>query len=257
MNIKNIGYFVVLFFFTIVYQIPAFLTILIAYPLKLILGNFIKYDHTKLTNYLVRWGLYLTDITFFNTTHFIDSSVDLSKRYVCMMNHQSYLDSVVGGIIKNKSIIPVTGYVKYIPLIGYNAIFSGSPFVKGSSKKDRKTSVTQLMIDIFKNDREATLTMFPEGKRTFSDNILLDDIRTGGFVVAQEIGADIVPVYHNILDRFNDTTMEYNWKKDIYCVWGEPIKVQGKDIEQLKKEYHDKMMQLRNTCIMLKDKKTQ
>jgi len=251
----NFGYFIVLIAFLLVYQVPAFLSILLGLLAKLLFGQCIKFDHTRFTNYLIRCGLYLTDITFFGTKHIIDPSIDLSKRYVCMMNHQSYVDPVVGGIIKNKSVIPVVGYLRYVPFIGYNAVFAGSPFVTYESKKENSKGITQIMIDMFKKDTKATLTMFPEGKRTFSDNILLEDIRTGGFVVAREISADIVPVYHNILDRFNDEKMEYVCGDKIYCVWGAPINVQGKDINQLKNEYYESMLKLRDKCLSLKDSK--
>jgi 1-acyl-sn-glycerol-3-phosphate acyltransferase len=250
----NFGYFIVLITFVLVHQLPAFLSIIFAYLAKLVFGPCVKFDHTRFTNYLIRFGLYMTDITFFGTKHIIDPEIDLSKRYVCMINHQSYIDPVVGGIVKNKTVIPVVGYLRYVPFIGYNAIFSGSPFVTYESKNDKSKSITQQMIDILKKDTKASLTMFPEGKRTFSDNILLEDIKTGGIVVAIEIGADIIPVYHNILDSFDDVKMEYVCGNKIYCIWGAPIKVQGKDINQLKLEYYENILKLRDMCLSLKNK---
>jgi len=247
----NIGYFVVLLFFAIIYQLPAFLAGIISYLVKIIFASFIQADYTIVTNYLVRFGLYLTDKTFFRIKYIIDPSFDQSKRYVIMLNHQTYIDSIIGGVIRNKVFVPVVGYVKYIPLIGINTIFSGSPFVTDKSK-NKSLSITQIMTDLLKNSNDASLTIFPEGKRTFSDDIMLEDIKTGGFVVAKNTGVDIIPVYHNLLDNFNDVKMEYTYNNDVYCLFGEPIKVENKDLEQLKTEYYVNMKKLRNTCNSLK-----
>lgn len=252
----NISYFVVLFFFLFVFQIPAFLTILIAYPIKIICDIFkLKIDHTIATNYLVRVGLCMTNKAFFGIEHHNKSNVDTSKRYIYMANHQSYIDPIIGGIIKIKSVIPVAGYLKYIPLMGYNAIFSGAPFVKYTPKTKTRPRITDIMISILKSDTRMAMTLFPEGQRNFEDNFKLEDIKTGGFVTAIDVGIDIVPVYHNMMDRYDDVKMEYHTDKKIYCVWGEPIKVEGKTIDQLKNEYYERMKELQKECNFLRGKK--
>lgn len=251
----NASYFLILFLFLFVFQIPAFLTIFIAYPIKIIFDILgLTFDHTQITNYLVRVGFYVTDKLFFRTEHVtLNSNNDLrSKRYVYMANHQSYIDPIIGSVIKIKTIIPVAGYLKYIPLLGYNAVFSGLPLVKYTPKKDKSPGITQQMIDILTHDPKTALTMFPEGQRNFLDDFKLQDIRTGGFVVALNVGIDILPIYHNIMDRFNDDKMEYRSDKKIYCVWGEPISVSGKTIDQLKNEYYESMKKLQDYCDKLR-----
>lgn len=257
LNIKmNISYPFVLLCFVFFYQIPAFLTILIAYPFGVLARYFNKQiDHTKFTNYLVRIGLYLTDKSFFRIEHVIDPSVtDLSKRQIYLMNHQSYIDPILGGVFKNKIIIPVAGYLKYVPVIGYNAIFTGAPLVTFIKGGDRSKGTTQKLINILSQDTEASLSLFPEGQRNFHDDIKFDELKTGGFVVAKETGMNIVPVYHNIMDRFDDDKYEYHNDKKIFCIWGKPIEVQGKDIAQLHLEYFESMRKLRSECFRLRNK---
>jgi 1-acyl-sn-glycerol-3-phosphate acyltransferase len=245
-----------MFFFLFVFQLPAFLTIFIAYPIKIIFEIFeLKIDHTIVTNYLIRLGLSMTDKVFFQIEHQKNPNIDSSKRYIYMPNHQSYVDPVIGGIIKNKSVIPVAGYLKYIPLMGYNAIFSGAPFVKYGPKTAptesylrSRPSITEAMISTLKNDTNIAMTIFPEGQRNFHDDIKSGDIKTGGFVTATKVGIDIVPIYHNMMDRYNDEKMEYHTNKKIYCFWGEPIKVEGKTIEQLTQEYYERMKELQKAC---------
>lgn len=276
----NIGYFVVLIFHLFVYQIPAFLVGLLEYPLKLIFGKFFRFN---LSNYLVRLGFLLTNKTFFGTNYIVDETIDLGKRYIYMPNHQSFADSIIGGIINNKTFILVIGYTKYIPLLGFNAVLSGSPFAPYITKEERKrmdserrerekqrkqpsfqnnpSGVTNKIINVLTNDQEASFTIFPEGRRLFDDNICIDNIRTGGFVAAIQLNIDIVPIYHNCMSRFNDQKKEYYWDKKVYCILRKPIKVKvnGKDktVEQLKKEYFDAMQTLRKQYLKLieQDKK--
>jgi 1-acyl-sn-glycerol-3-phosphate acyltransferase len=292
----NLGYFVVLFFYIFVTQIPCFMTLLTLYPIFLL---------TKVNGilmlplFLIKEGMKWVDYMFFKTIYIWTEPVDKSKRYVYIGNHTSYVDPAVMSGIPHSIASILTSYAKYIPLIGPNAYMLGMPFVEdkpvnkihlklatvgagGNGNSDdrddsrsdsdndsrlidsitkrsttqTKGNVTQLYIDYLKDDKNnnIVLAMFPTGKRVFDDENLITDIKTGAFVIAKEVGMDIIPVYQNVLTCFNDVTMEYHPYKKVYCLYGSPIRIEGKEIEHLKKEYHARLIELRDKCKSLEDK---
>lgn len=246
----NIGYFVVLLSFLTIFQIPCFLLLLVAFPARILLG------HQYLTNLcisLLMKGAYWTNKVFFKMTMIVDPLVDKKKKYVRMANHSSFIDAIIISEISHNSMTIVIDYAKFCPLLGWNIAMIGIPFIGAKGG----TGITQ-MYTKFLNDpknKDMVLSLFPTGTRFFTDDDLrVTDLKSGGFVIAKNLGLDIIPMYHNLVDAFNDVKMEYNPTPRLFCIQGAPISIEGKDIEQLKIEYHEAQLKLRAKVQFMKNR---
>lgn len=109
---------------------------------------------------------------------------------------------------------------------------------------ENRTGLVKMYIEYLEKNVDAVLAMFPEGKRIFTRSFKREDMRNGGFVIAKKTGMCIVPMYHNLIDRFDDVKREYNSQKKVYCLYGSPIDTVDKTIDMIKKEYYDAMIDL-------------
>lgn len=244
--LMNLGYYIVLFMFSIVTQLPCFFSLLVCYPLYKITGSsFMMKIPQKLQMKALGW----MDKLFFNIQTIKLHDFDTSQRYVYLLNHQAYVDPVIGRCIENFFVVTIAnGYVKYIPVFGKNAYMLDIPFVG----KDK--GITQLYTDYLKKNQHCVLAMFPEGHRMFENDFKLADIKTGGFVIAKNTGLKIVPLYHNMMDKINDVKKEYHSTLPIYCLFGKPIEVEGREIDDIKQEYFDAMTDMKHRVNELRNK---
>ena len=252
----NLKYFLVLFIFIFVSQIPCFLILSILYPLIffLKLKFLLKFPRT-----LIFSTFDLLDKLFFNVKFINDGLIDTkNKRYIYLANHQAYLDPIIARkamISSDQYLVTIViSYAKYVPLLGMNLYMLGIPFYHyDKSGKSINKGLVQMYTEYLKENSSAVLTMFPEGKRVFSNEFKLENIRSGGFIIAKNTNSDIVPVYHNIKDRFDDVKREYNSVAKIYCIYGTTISTENKDIDDIKKEYYESMLKLKERIEKLKN----
>lgn len=234
----NISYVVVMLMFIIVTQIPCFLALMIFYPFYKIFKHNV---FLSIPYYLCKKAFTWTNNLFFDVQHIKTVDFDTTKRYVYLPNHQSYADPVIGSNLNPFFVITIAnGYVKYVPIFGQNAYLLDVPFVG----KDK--GITQFYTSYLIKHPERVLALFPEGHRNFAHDFKYEDIKTGGFVIAKNTGQQIVPMYHNMMDRMDDVKKEYHGTAQIYCLYGKPIDVEGKEIDVIKKEYYDAMTVLKN-----------
>ncbi len=120
----------------------------------------------------------------------------------------------------------------------------------------KRAGLVKMYTDYLMKNPSAVLAMFPEGKRVFTRKFKLEDIRKGGFVIAKKTGMYIVPMYHNLIDRFDDVNQEYDSSKKIYCLYGTPIDTLDRSIDDVKKEYYDAMVVLESKLNSLINEKS-
>lgn len=246
----NITYFLILIMFGFVLQIPCFLSLIVTYPLSRLTRNrkWLKISHL-LQRRIFDW----IDSLWFQTTYFVSPNIQKNTRYIFLPNHQAFMDPVIARIATTgpeQFLVTVAiGYVKYIPLIGLNLVMLGIPFIGDKTNKTTGRSMNKGLVQMYteylQQYQNAVLVLFPEGQRNFIDQFKLEDLRSGGFVIAKNLNQQIVPVFHNIKDRFDDVKQEYNDKLAVYCVYGDPIDVQGKELDDIKLEYHQEMLKLK------------
>lgn len=248
-------YYFTLVTFATILQIPCFMSLLVSYPLKKIFGmSFPMNISRKLLHYGFKW----TNSIFFNTTFVQHPLIEKDKQYVYMANHSSFLDPVITSSMNHTPVSVAIDYSKYVPFLGWNMILMNMPFVK-SPPEYVPTGITHKYSNLLNDpdNSDLALSIFPTGKRIFvKDDIHLSDLKSGGFVIAKHTGADIIPVYHNLIDAFNDVTKTYDSDKKVYCLMGQPIKTDGMTIKDLQTSYHNSLIELRDSVEKLKINET-
>lgn len=244
----KLNYGTVLLFFLTIFQFPCFISLLITCPLKKLFGY---KTPMKFSRELFHLGLKLTNKYFFKITFLKKPSIKKRERYVYMANHSSYADPIITATLSQMPVSISIQYAKYVPFLGFNMWLMNIPFVK--NVKPHEKSIPKGITTMYSNflnhpdNIDMVFTVFPTGKRIFvKDDIHLTDLKSGGFVIAKNINCDIVPVYHNIIDVFNDTTKSFNLNKRVYCLMGKPIKTKDKSIDELKQLYYDALIKLRD-----------
>lgn len=156
---------------------------------------------------------------------------DKNSIHIFMSNHQSLFDIPLIYAAMTQTIRPVTKAELFrIPLFG-RAMYAGEciPIYRGDSKKRD---------DFMKYAKEklasgVALWMFPEGTRSLTGQLL--PLKSGGFFLAKEVSAKIIPVgiinTRAILPS-KKTTIGLNQNIGIHV--GEPIDASLDSIDQLK-----------------------
>jgi len=198
-----------------------------------------------------------TDKIFFKIKFIKSAAINPDSRYVYLSNHLTLLDAVIGrkamqSMIDQYLVSVVISYTRYVPLIGLNLQLLGIPFLHYDAKGKRVSKgLVQMYSEFLQENKSAVLAIFPEGKRVFNGEFKRDDLKSGGFVIAKNTGMDIVPVYHNLIDSVDDVKKEYK-KANIFCLYGDPIKVGDREIKEVMDEYYQVMLKLQNTINELK-----
>lgn len=254
-KVSSCKYYATLITFSTLLQLPCFLSLIVSYPLKKLFG--ITYP-MNVSRKLLHYGFKWTNSIFFDTTFVQHKSIEPNKRYVYMANHSTFVDPVVTSSLAFTPVSVAIDYAKYVPFLGYNMWLMDMPFVK-SPPDYVPQGITRMYSNMLNdpNNSSLALSIFPTGQRIFvKDDIILSDLKSGGFVIAKYTGADIVPVYHNLIDAFNDVTKTYSPNNKVYCVMGEPIKTKDVEIQDLQLMYHTSLIELRNTVEKLKINET-
>ncbi|VBB18951.1 hypothetical protein YASMINEVIRUS_1483 [Yasminevirus sp. GU-2018] len=240
----NIGYFFLLFCMLFLFQLPTTLVLIAIYPLKFLTKSRYPVDFA---HYVFKTCVGAINSIFFKVDYEYTAQINPEERYVYMPNHQSWVDGVlVKGLTCNRVLVVVTKYAKYIGVFGFNLIMLGFPFVdKNKTKQKGETGLTGTYTDYLKEHTDTTLIIFPEGHRHFTRDFKIEDIKSGGFVIAKNTGQKIIPAYHNLIDGFNDKKMEYDPTKKIFCIVGTPIDTTDKSIEDIKLDYYNEMIKLK------------
>ena len=118
-------------------------------------------------------------------------NLDISKSYIFLSNHQSFLDIPI--LFRS---IPINLHfmgkseLKKMPFIGWFMKSVGMVFV---NRKDRAESIKSLQEAGHMIRNGKSLMIFPEGTRSKDDKI--GEFKRGSFFIAKEAEVPIVPVY--------------------------------------------------------------
>ena len=150
--------------------------------------------------------------------------VDPTRSYVIVSNHQSLYD--IPGLMLNLGLqfrwVIKKSFV-YVPLFGWALWLTGHVFIDRSSPKKSLKSMDDAARKLRKG---VSITVFPEGTR--SDDGLVREFRSGGFLLAVRNNLPILPVTVNGSYKVlpNKRSMSFHPGK-IQIVIGEPIETDG------------------------------
>lgn len=174
---------------------------------------------------------------------------DHSQSYIFMSNHQSLMDIPV--II---TAVPLTlrmvakEQLMQIPIFGHAMRSAG--FVP-IDRKNRQKAITQLEAAKERMREGVSIWIAPEGTRNRSRDNKLQEFKKGGFYLAKDLGAAIVPVW---LSGSNQVMQPDSFK--VYCHrpiaidFGEPISTQNLTVDQIMQHVRSQMelMQQSQLC---------
>lgn len=119
------------------------------------------------------------------------AALDRTRPYVLMANHQSFLDGpLLMTVLHRPARVIVKRFVFRVPVLGLGMRFAGYvPLDKEGAGAGRRSiaRAARLM-----KEKGYSFLIFPEGTRSWDGRAL--PLRRGGFFLALETGADIVPV---------------------------------------------------------------
>jgi len=152
----------------------------------------------KLINIVTHFFIDLFFFLYFtaNITYIDNNIKKPDKPRIYMLNHASQFDTFIMYTLPGKlKVFVKKNYTKW-PFLGWTIKLSG--FIYVDPKKDTlfETSLVEKGVEALK--RGFTLIIFPEGTKSKDSNI--GRFKTGGFKIAYETKAEIVPV---VLDTWN------------------------------------------------------
>jgi len=150
--------------------------------------------------------------------------LDRGTPYIFMANHQSFLDApLLMTVLDRPARVIVKRFVFRIPVLGLGMRFAGYvPLDKEGAGAGRRSIARAARLI---REKGYSFLVFPEGTRSWDGKAL--PLRRGGFFLALETGAPIVPVSirgtHDLMPRGKRLIR----KGTVRIVFGEPIGVDG------------------------------
>jgi 1-acyl-sn-glycerol-3-phosphate acyltransferase len=157
--------------------------------------------------------------------------VEPDKPYVFMPNHASFLDGpLVMGLIPGSARVILKKSVLRIPIVGSAMRFVGFVPVDRKGTEGGKMSIARA-VRLMK-ERRYSFLVFPEGTRTLDGR--LGPFHRGGFFLALESGAPIVPVTISGTRELMPKKQWYARRGAVKAVFHEPVSVAGYSADEMK-----------------------
>ena len=157
-------------------------------------------------------------------------SLDRSRSYVIMSNHQSLYDipALMLGLGLQFRWVIKKSFV-YVPLFGWALWLARHVFIDRSNPK---RSLRSMDAAARRLPRGVSIAVFPEGTR--SDDGVIREFKSGGFLLAVRNGLPILPVTVNGSWRVlpDKRSMAFH-PGPIQLIVGEPIETEGLDRKQM------------------------
>jgi 1-acyl-sn-glycerol-3-phosphate acyltransferase len=150
--------------------------------------------------------------------------LDRGTPYIFMANHQSFLDApLLMTVLDRPARVIVKRFVFRIPVLGLGMRFAGYvPLDKEGAGAGRRSIARAARLI---KERGYSFLIFPEGTRSWDGRAL--PLRRGGFFLALETGASIVPVSirgtHGLMPRGKKLIR----KGTVKIIFHEPVAVAG------------------------------
>ena len=155
---------------------------------------------------------------------------DSGQGAVLMSNHVSYIDITAAFVATPTPIVFLAkASLRRVPFLGSANERVGTVFVKQGNINSAKRAITTLVKTV-ENGR--SVLVFPEGSR--SKDGKLTSFKKGGFHLATQSGASVVPMYiDGVFEILPVGAWRLRWpRKPVTVKFGDPIR--NKDVEELR-----------------------
>ena len=192
-----------------------------------------RLDRGRLDRRLQGWGQRILDITETTLDVRGRDAVDWSRAYIVMSNHQSLLDIPVVAVVVPRSLRFVAKKELFkVPLWGPAMRAAG---IISIDRQDRSSAIASLRAagDALKSG--VNIWIAPEGTRSIDGT--LGPLKKGGFVLAVETGAPILPI---VIDGTRHVRKKHERRlvKGVRATvtFGKPIESAGRDRDDVMRE---------------------
>lgn len=156
--------------------------------------------------------------------------LDRGTPYVFMSNHLSFLDGpLLMTILDRPARVIVKRFVFRIPILGLGMRFSGYVPLDREGAGAGRRSIARAAQWI--KEKGYSFLIYPEGTRSFDGKLLR--FRRGGFFLALESGAPIVPVSVKGTYELMPRGQRFVRKGQVRITFHEPIPVAGLAVETM------------------------
>lgn len=190
-----------------------------------ILGTIYSLIHLKNPNnvaIVARWFGRLYPLFGLKVEHRFLETLDTSKPYIYIANHQNNYDMVtISYMIRPRTVSVGKKNLLWIPFFGILYWASGNILLDRDNRSKAHNTMKQLSERI--NKDEISVWMFPEGTRSRGRGLL--PFKTGAFHAALEAGISIVPVVCSTTHNQVNLNRKNNGK--VICEILPPIDIQG------------------------------
>lgn len=156
--------------------------------------------------------------------------LDRGTPYVFMSNHVSFLDGpLLMTVLDRPARVIVKRFVFRIPVLGLGMRFSGSVLLDREGAGAGRRSIARAAQSI--KEKGYSFLIYPEGTRSFDGKLL--PFRRGGFFLALESGAPVVPVTVRGTCELMPHGQWLVRKGRVRIVFHEPVPVTGLTVETI------------------------
>jgi len=169
--------------------------------------------------------------------------LDSGKGAVLMANHSSFLDiNVAFAACPAPIVFLAKASIRKIPLLGGANARVGTVFVERGSKRSAHKAISTL-VNTIKNGR--CVLVFPEGTRSENGSGEIRPLKKGGFHLAFNANAPIIPVYFDgvgpILPKGHFAIRKTQSIRKVKVVFGAPISSDNHSVTSLKDECYESL----------------
>ena len=152
------------------------------------------------------------------------SRLDIGTPYVFMSNHFSFLDGpLIMTVLDRPARVIVKRFVFRVPVLGLGMRFSGYVPLDKEGAGAGKISIARAARLI--KEKRYSFLIFPEGTRSFDG--MIQPFRRGGFFLALESGAPIVPLSVRGTHELMPRGKMFVRKGPVQITFHDPIPVTG------------------------------
>lgn len=213
-------------------------------PFSIILYVFFgpKYN-TKLTLYF--YSIIINKTMKINEINkeYYNTEIIKHKQLILGFNHQTLYDiTLFAKFSKNFDLITIMkNSLLFVPFLGVQLFLSGYFFINRKKSHNLVVNVSNYLLK-----HNYSLVIAPEGTRYYDGEFHHDKLKSGMFAISMKADIPIVPIYHNLGEKYIDKTFTVNENKNSYIIYGNILYPKDyKTLDEYKQKYINEMLRIK------------